>query len=271
MNVIRIYGGIGNQMFQYAFGRAMMENGIEVGFDISWMEERELLKQPYPRPRRLEKFQTKLNIMRFMPAPTVREHYMFGRRGEIGFDLGLLKMDNYNFDGYWQYLSYFEHLLPELKEELRLKPEVYTDEFLELRNKIRNCESVSVHVRRGDYLTHKGNFRDLVFRYYFDAISLTEGDLFIFSDDIPWCKRNFIPDFFDRNITFIHLEDYLDFELMRECKTNITTNSTFSYWAALLNDNPDKKVICPQYWLMERDINDLHYPKDWIKIEDYVI
>ena len=172
MNVIRVYGGIGNQMFQYAFGRAQQSNGIDVYYDISWMEERELRKQAYPRPARLNKFQAKYRISRLMHAPKVREHFAFTSMGKIGFDLKLLKMDGYNFDGYWQYLAYFEHLLPELKQELKLKPEVYTHEFLQLRDKIRNSNSVSVHVRRGDYLTHKGNFKDLVIDYYYDAIKL---------------------------------------------------------------------------------------------------
>lgn len=264
MNVIRIYGGIGNQLFQYAFGKAQMKNGIDVKYEITWHTERELRHQRYPRPRRLEKFNTSYQVSRLVCNNTIKEHH-------VGFNMDLLKLDGYNFDGYWQYLPYFEHLLPELKKEFTLREQCYTPEYLGMRKKIESCHSVSVHVRRGDYLTHGGAFRDLIFNYYYDAVRMTEGDLFIFSDDIQWCTEKFKPEFFDREITFVHLEDYLDFELMRLCKDNVTTNSTFSYWAAILNDNPDKKVICPRYWLMERTINDLHYPKEWIKIEDYVI
>jgi hypothetical protein len=102
------------------------------------------------------------------------------------------------------------------------------------------------------------------------ALSNVKGDIFIFSDDIPWCKQKF-NDFYS-NITYVDLDDYLSFELMRLCKHNVTTNSTFSYWAAILNDNPDKIVVSPYKWLGDQVINDkLRFPEEWIKIPDYAV
>jgi hypothetical protein len=263
MNVVRIYGGIGNQLFQYAFARAMINNGIHVGFDISWSEDPKRARSTYPRPCRLDKFNIK-----YEKSPLINKHIL--KEGCRGFNLSFIQLRDYNFDGYWQYYKYFINILPELKKEITIKDIYKTSEYMKFYDKITSCNSVSVHVRRGDYLTHKGNFRDLPFEYYANAIKLVEGDLFIFSDDLPWCVQRFKKEVFNREITFVGLEDYQDLELMKFCKHNIITNSTFSWWAAMLNDNPDKKVICPVHWLGDTQERN-RYPKEWIRIEDYVV
>jgi hypothetical protein len=109
----------------------------------------------------------------------------------------------------------------------------------------------------------------LPFNYYFEAITCTDGDLFIFSDDIAWCKRSFVEDYFERNITFINLQYYLDFELMKLCRHNIISNSTFSYWAALLNDNSKKVVVTPDFWVtkLDRHNNRNNFPQNWLQLE----
>jgi hypothetical protein len=265
MNVIKLMGGIGNQFFQYAFGRAQKENGIRVTYDLSWMETRTSKHPVYPRPYRLNMFNTDVPANRFKDQHTIEEY-------KVGFDMSLLKKDGFNFVGYWQYLDYFKDILPILKEEFKLKDTVKTAEFHKYRELIEGCESVAVHVRRGDYLLHrKGHFNTLPFKYYVDIVSRVKGSLFIFSDDIPWCKERFTRDYFDRDITFVQSEDYLEFELMRLCKHQLTTNSTFSWWAGLLNDNPEKIVVCPDHWLGEENSAHLHYPEEWIKVDDYVV
>ena len=260
MNVIRLMGGLGNQLFQYALGRAQKENGITVRYENSSCLRN--ADRRFPRPYLLDRFQIQVQLAPFMKRKFIRQ--------SIGFSMELLKMDNYNFDGYWQYLPFLVDILPVLRKEIVLKPEFYTEEFLQLKQDILSTESVSVHVRRGDYQTHKGVFRDLKFEYYHGAIKETTGDLFIFSDDIPWCKSVFSEKIFSRRIIFIDLPDYLSFELMKTCKTHIISNSTYSYWAALLSGNPTR---CPQHWLGDAkiDMEELHYPKEWIKMEDYVV
>jgi hypothetical protein len=211
----------------------------------------------------LDKFCTKVLFSNFSNQNTINEE-------NTGFSLGLLKIQSHNFEGYWQYLPYYKECLPLLRKEFHLRAEVITQQFLELRDQILSCNSVSVHIRQGDYRTHRGVFRDLKVMFYYDAIKETSGDLFIFSDDIPWCKEKFNQDYFSRKVTFIELPDYLSFELMKSCKTHIISNSTYSYWVALLSGNP---TICPKYWLGEKEIDtkELHYPKEWTKIEDYVV
>jgi len=256
MNVIKIMGGLGNQLFQYAFGRVQMCNGIDVCFDNSTYSK----LQKWPRPYRLDKFETNVTLGQFIKSqPTIKDP-------QSHCEIDLLKLKNRNFDGYWQFVQYYTDILPTLQKEFKVKSELYTDYFTHLFFEIGCKENtVSIHVRRGDYLVQTWGI--LPFTYYLQAVQHTEGDLYIFSDDVPWCKAHFKQEYFNRQITFVNAgEDYLDFELMKRCKYNIIGSSTFSWWAAFLNENSDKKVIAPAQWLGGWIDNSLIYPKDWIKI-----
>lgn len=254
MNVVRLMGGLGNQLFQYAFGRGMQENGIKVKYDISNFgksKHREFM---------LGSFDLGLEFSPFVGANTIMDNV-----SRPTFDLNYQKMDGRNFFGYWQYLAYFENILPILRREICVKEESYTGDFIKYRDMIKSTKSVSVHVRRDDYLT-SSTIPTLPFSYYFEAISKTDGNLFIFSDDIEWCKRNFVEDYFDRNITFINLSYYLDFELMKICNHHVISNSTFSYWVAILSGN---KTVTPNFWVtkLDRHNNRNNFPKEWIQLK----
>ncbi len=260
MNIIKLCGGIGNQLFQYAFGRVQMANGIDVRYDVSWFKKYEEI-----RPYRLGKFNINLKLGPFLKQKTIIEG---------GCDLDLLKVDNCNFSGYWQYLAYYDQsgILPTLRNEFYVREEFYTSDYLNLRKQIIEVPSVSIHVRRGDYIGADPTlFQIQPLSYYFKALSHVKGNLFIFSDDLPWCKEYFKEDYFSRQITFVGLVDYLDFDLMRLCESNIICSSSFSWWAAYLNDNPKKIVVAPERWIVgainePRYNNKIHYPKSWIKI-----
>lgn len=258
MNVIELCGGLGNQLFQYAFGRAQIENGIDVKYDLSWYRR---LEKKYPRPYRLDKFCVDVEIGSFTSRKFLRE-------GE--FNLNLIKRNNCNFKGYWQYYGYHENILSILKKEFQVKEEFYTKGFLKLRESIINANSVSIHVRRGDYVGKKNeSFGCLPFQYYFRAIvEKVKGNLFVFSDDILWCKEYFKQDYFLQKIIFVHSQqDYLDFELMRLCKYNIIANSSFSWWAAYLNDDSEKIVVAPMQVVWPENVPlELRYPENWIKM-----
>jgi hypothetical protein len=143
---------------------------------------------------------------------------------------------------------------------------------LTVRDKILSSNSVSIHVRRGDYL-QLINERLLVCdsHYYERAIDeiarrIENPCFFIFSDDIEWCKIQFsyLPEktFIDWNRNF---NSYKDMHLMSLCKYNIIANSSFSWWAAWLNNYPQKIVIAPRLWFNDRQ--DLSYvPPSWIKV-----
>jgi hypothetical protein len=271
MNIVKIIGGLGNQMFQYAFGRAMEE---PAAYDNTWY----LTDHEHPRTYTLDKFNTQITLY-----PFIRGQHLTNERvhkNDIGFDLNLnvLKQKDTNYYGYWQHMAYYKDILPRLRKELTVKKEFYTIAFLELKRKIVNCESVAIHVRRTDYLYQKG-FWNLDMDYYDKAWLLcNKGEhLFIFSDDIPWCKTYFKEDYFINPITFVNLkEDYLEFELLKLCKHKIIANSTFSYWAAILSNHPDQIIIAPSGWITgarELDqkermklVDSTYYPAEWIKI-----
>ena len=127
-------------------------------------------------------------------------------------------------------------------------------------------QTCSIHVRRGDYIRLSEYHNILDIQYYTDAINLFDKQtlFLVFSDDIEWCKENFIGDnfmFIDGNL------DYIDLWLMSMCDNNIIANSTFSWWGAFLNNNKSKKVIAPKVWFGNANkhliIDDL-YPESWI-------
>jgi hypothetical protein len=270
MNVVKMRGGIGNQMFQYAFGKVLTYAGKMVCYDTTWYVPHRVEFAEHPRPFRLERFQvTSLHIHPFESKNATVYEKRVGYNPKV-FDL----VNDNNFDGYWQYYDYYEKILPVLREEFQLQSCHYTEKFMEMAELIWSTESVSVHVRRGDYLKQRaGGYSNLPAKYYFLAIKELKGDLFIFSDDIPWCKSTFVKQYFpNRKITFVDMEDYLCFELMRFCKHHIISNSTYSWWAAVLNAYADKKVIRPKHYLNESEqISDTYrYPQGWIKVEDFV-
>jgi len=255
MNVVRLMGGLGNQLFQYAFGRKMQENGVIVHYDISNFGKSK------HREYMLGNFKLELSFSPFVGAKTITDSKHFP-----AFDMDYLRMDGKNFFGYWQYIEYIRDIIPILQNEVWLKEETYTDEFCKYRDIISSKQSIGVHVRRDDYLT-SNTIPVLPFSYYYEAITEIKGDLFIFSDDIEWCKRYFKEVYFERELNFIHLPYYQDFELMRMCKHQIIANSTFSYWTALLNTNPDKIVITPDFWITKLDkAKRNNFPQNWVKL-----
>lgn len=256
MNVVRIYGGLGNQMFQYAFGKAVQETGSSVSYDISWFKHAQI-----DRMFCLDRFNTNMTFSNYLGLRVVKEN---------GFTTKFIQEKDCVFAGYWQSPKYHEKVFPILKKEFTIKEKFYTSEFLELRDKILKENSVAVHVRRGDFLSHR---RHLVvpLEYFQRAMSiicsLKEGlTFYVFSDDIPWCKNNF------SDVTFVHQEEYLDFELVKLCKHHIMPNSTFSLWASYLNGEGIN--IAPTQWDKDPVDQELRVhtkcllPNDWIKLEN---
>ena len=176
-------------------------------------------------------------------------------------------------DGYWADYRIVESVLPFIKPYLKLREEQLdiseeTKDYLQL---IEDTNSVSLHIRRGDYAENfkTNKFHGLIdLSYYVKAIEFISRNLlnpcfFIFSDDIEWCKLNlnFIP-----NAIFIENSHHsvIDLHIMSRCKSNIIANSTFSWWAATLNENPNKIVIAPIKWFALSAPNNLQLiPSTW--------
>ena len=245
MNVVKIYGGLGNQLFQYAFGKVQELNGTDVRYDLTWFKyERGDEWSYFGRLFRLQEFGLDVKSSLFLEQPTVLD------AGK--YNPALLQLKNKNFFGYWSYFEYSHHILPLLRQEIQLKSEFYTDPYLKLKKEITSNESVSVHIRRGDYVGREG-FYIIPPSYYYRLIREVPGNIYVFSDDLPYCRNVFRQEYFDRKLTFVDLPDYQCFDLMRQCSHNITANSTFSQWAAQLNPNPQKIVITPPKWEILRE------------------
>jgi hypothetical protein len=167
------------------------------------------------------------------------------------------------YKGYWQSPKYFDFVADEIRRDFRIALKLLPDDS-RLLSDIQSCESVSVHFRRTDYL-NSPNEKGLA--YYRQALEelkrrVKNPHLFAFSDDIEWVKENFRP---DAPVTYVDgvRDQGVDLELMRNCKHNIIANSSFSWWGAWLNENPQKIVLTPKKPSCNRDI----YPDNWIVAE----
>ena len=271
MIITKLIGGLGNQMFQYAAGRrAAYVNKTELKLDTSWFKNPDgAIKRDYLLNvfNIEEVFATKEEINKF----NVRNQGLLTL-----FYKKILKINNNTYlEGYWQSEKYFKDIKDIIRKEFILKNKADVANQKMIRQ-IKNCDSVSIHIRRGDYVfdekTNKYHgFCDL--DYYLKAVVLIakkvkNPQFFVFSDDPIWVKQNL-------HLKFPYLyvdhntgkKDYEDMRLMSECKHNIIANSSFSWWGAWLNKNKDKIVIAPKKWFRESSINtkDL-IPKSWIKI-----
>ena len=290
MIIVKLQGGIGNQLFQFAAGKALaVKKKSELLFDVSCFSD----ISPAVTKRRYElgvfnitpKFADPVQIQRIKDKSiinTIQDKLLPYYKKKIyyephyHYDLNFFKaFDQTILDGYWQSEKYFKKVSGIIRDDLVIR-EPLSQNTKDILMRIESTNSVSIHIRRGDYVndlvTQKmhGNCN---LNYYEKAISLIcekvdEINLFIFSDDILWAKKNLetsLP------ITFVDHNDemhaYEDLYLMSQCKHNIIANSSFSWWGAWLNENKNKIVIAPNKWFNEikADTKDL-FPKEWLII-----
>lgn len=263
MKIIRIKGGLGNQLFQYAYGRRLMLiNKKEVIFDISFFEGSKQ-KKDTTRPFLLDNF----NIDNSVKFENIKEN-----RFSKSFKKIISKITGDY--GFYQSEEYFKGIEEIICKEFTLK-EPFSATARVFADKISNTkDSVSIHIRRGDYVldTKTNEYHgtcDLT--YYEKTIEYIKQKnesptFFIFSDDIEWVKENLKID----NAIFVsnpEVKDYEEMILMSKCSHNIIANSTFSWWGAWLNQNPDKIIVAPKQWTAEKTSDELDIiPKSWIQI-----
>jgi len=177
--------------------------------------------------------------------------------------------------GGWQSEKYFKTYKNEIRDNSHLK-DALVERVLEKSNSLRIENSVAVHIRRGDYLRKKIIYEwhgVMDKEYYAKAFELLHSKTkatkaYYFTDDVEWVSENLLP-LFDGEIISgnIAKSHYEDLYLMSQCKHNIIANSSFSWWGAWLNNNPEKIVIAPKKWFNKgpKDTQDL-LPEKWIKI-----
>jgi hypothetical protein len=262
MIITKLQGGLGNQLFQWAFGRnlANLYNTplyLETYFyksDIPGVTKRDfsLNKFPYLNYNLTDNLENNgIQFLRFS------EHPFFTN---INYNSSY----NYYLDGYFQSEKYFIESSDIIRNEL--SPTI--DKLNKLRDKYPIDENnISIHIRRTDYVTSNGYHPVQSIEYYKQATEII-GDydnIFVFSDDINWCKENLK---FDNMIFVDGNDDVEDMWLMSLCNHNVIANSSFSWWGAWLNNNKNKKVIAPKNWFGQHVSVDTEniIPKNWIKI-----
>lgn len=271
MIVVQICGGIGNQLFQYAYARALQERGNKVCLAAVFYTN-------YRTPRKycLDKFRINMKRSYWLEkiiSPLIDNDTIFKVRNshiyeelEVKFIPELLEIRGNGYViGMFQDERYFKSIGFEIKKEIYPKKKIKIS--TELRNILKNENAVSVHIRRGDYK----QFNNLLsMTYYTNAIDLINKEIdnayfCVFSDDLEWVKKHIN---FGNNVFFVNedrkLMDYEELMIMSRCKHNIIANSTFSWWGAWLNNNPDKIVIGPRKWDARCNINIM--PNEWIKV-----
>lgn len=293
MIVSKLISGLGNQLFQYAIGRQIsIEKNTSLKLDITFFESQDLrsyklnnynINADIASNEELKYFLYKYNnhllsskVFRKAEKLLPRtKRKLFKEEIPWQFEPELFKVSsNIYIDGYWQHYKYFENIHPAIFKELTIK-NPYTGFIESIINDInKNESSVSIHIRRGDYITDKqaNNLMGVLpLSYYHSAINLimqriANPSFFIFSDDLEWARHNL-------NISSpcYYIDggkDYFDLDLMSKCKHNIIANSSFSWWGAFLNKNINKIVIAPKQWVLPEDINkkiELIFPS-WIKL-----
>jgi hypothetical protein len=181
--------------------------------------------------------------------------------------------------GYWQDETYFKNIRNVLLEEIQIRAELKSQVFNYFENKIKNTNAVSIHLRRGDFLETKNKniFLILEKEYYKRAIELVKSRIskpqfFIFSDEIDWAKSNM--GFLNDPIYVVdrsgELKDYEELILMSHCKHNIIANSTFSWWAAWLNQNFSKMVIQPKSAFSDAILERRYQDKNLLYSENFI-
>lgn len=291
MILVKLIGGLGNQMFQYATGRRLAHVlGVELKLDISWFETQDERTYSLGFFNIREDFATpkEISVLR-APKQGIVEHILsrvLSKPPESAstnivekyfhFDPDILYLpDGVCLDGYWQSEKYFADIAGIIRGEFTVKtPQV--DKDMELSKQMALCSSVSLHIRRGDFVSndHTNQVHGTCdMDYYFRSVeSLTkivkEPHFFIFSDESKWAADNMKLPYQTTFVTHNGKDkDYEDLRLMSQCKHHIIANSSFSWWGAWLSPNPDKIVFAPEKWFnaSDMDTKDL-IPDGWIKV-----
>ena len=281
MIIIQLKGGLGNQMFQYALYRELLHRGKQVKIDDVTGFEHDKLRIPvlnrfgieYEKATPEEVIaitDSKMDIFsRIRRKLTGRKTYRIDETEGI-FDPKILEVEDAYLVGYWQSDKYFKspEVIEHLQETFAKRPQEIMHDSVSWTTlqQIECCESVSIHVRRTDYLDEEHiKIHNLCSEtYYKNAISMVRQKhpnavFFIFTDDKEWCKEHF------KGHNFINVElqegeftDVADMLLMSRCKHHIMANSSFSWWSAWIGDTPEKMVIAPSKWINNKNMDDIY-------------
>jgi hypothetical protein len=301
MIILTLGGGLGNQMFQYAFARKLQ---IEIGDDsmrftgfrlkdtgiddkvlyrlnipegISFSAEEEDAELERQQDDIIRRIQVKRKLGKIFPRITERYLEKISAEGIYTtcsvYDKQPFKRSDapvkYVFGGF-QTHRYWEDMIPQMRSELRVKSEP-PEANRRIIEEMQSCESVCVHMRRGDYLDPEfAHLNVCNEQYYMTAMrrlkeQKPDAVFYIFSNDhkeIEWIRAHY--DFTGYEVRYVDMNnvDYEELRLMYHCKNFIISNSTYSWWGQLLSDASDKIVMAPSIWNREMKADGI-YMDDW--------
>jgi hypothetical protein len=299
MVIAKLKGGLGNQMFQYAYGRAFaLRKKDTLKIDITSYKQK---STDTPREYSLSHFMidagisiandNEIRVAQYPHGRLSKYQQIFSqkilRRFNVGwnpryFSSKMLAVKHNYLDGFWQSHKFFESISPIIQNEFKLResfqPEAQKVADLIQNSKQQNISAISIHVRRGDVARDaKTNpyYGICTPEYYTKAINCVRAKypnlrFFVFSDDIDWVKQNIPLPRTDSETVFVSRPEITDYEeliLMSQCSHNIIANSSFSWWAAWLNQNPHKTVIAPKEWITKhKNWHTDTIPPSWTRI-----
>lgn len=297
MICVQLNGGLGNQMFQYAFGRALAyKNRTELILDTSQLKNKNFTAGITPRSYELNIFQLKAreatnndikrikplfyriaNILAFKTGFEGIQTSKYFIEKKFSFNESIEKIGKECFlAGYWQSFRYFQKIESLIQEDFKFQPSL-DNKNMRLLKIIKNQNSIGVHIRRSDFVNNKkhnvhGACSNEYYKMAIENITkkISSPYYYIFSDDIDWVRENLKLQYPHKYVSGnLGNRSYNDMQLLSNCKHNIIANSSFSWWAAWLNPNPQKIIIAPKQWFsnekMNVQANDL-IPEEWIRI-----
>lgn len=293
MIIVRLIGGVGNQLFQYAAGMSLAKfHGVDLKLDVTGFTNYHLHEYGLESFRISAGIASETDLAMYTKNSLFFEKFtlyqrianMFGAKKNFFmeksfcFDPNFYSFPNNSYlDGYWQSEKYFISIENIIRKEFVLKKSLSKDSS-HYMTEINSANSVSIHIRRGDYVSNleTNKIHGLLSNdYYAHSVDYLKSiyknlTFFIFSDDLDWCKKNLN---LDGDIVYVNTiknkSNFCDdFTLMSLCEHHIIANSTFSWWAAWLAPYPNKIVIAPKRWFHSggRDTKDI-MPANWITME----
>lgn len=271
-------------MLQYAFARRIELDGYNVKLDLREFENYDIhngyelnkifnIKMPAASPDEIKSIR-KRKLHRNIRKRLGFNDIIIEQKDYSFLESYIPKKDNCYIKGHWNSEKFFLPYKNKIIDDFTFP--FFTEEYnILLSKKIINNQSISIHVRRGDYVNNSLHGDICSLTYYANAIKhfiekTSTPSFYIFSNDIRWCKEHLSKFLDEHTVTYVTgnstKNGYRDMQLMSLCKHNIIANSTFSWWAAYLNLNPEKTIVSPNKWFNSKDNQGDIIPNNWIQL-----
>jgi len=268
MIIVKLQGGLGNQMFEYAFARGVAARlDTQCKFDVSGFKH---IPGVTDRVLGLTAFSLPIEFASKEEIDAAKKNII---KDDHLFNKKVFSSDNSYFDGYWQDERYFAHIKDDMRSFFTFRK--LSEEASRILSDIQSGQGISLQIRRGDYVTNDKVARTIGacdISYYEKAIKKLRGvapqsKVFVFSDDIEWAKDNIKS---DMSLVFVSasIEAHEAILLMAACRHHIISNSSFGWWGAWLDPREDKTVIAPKQWFRDKALEKKQsiVPSSWQRV-----